>query len=288
MSENDGASASSGRQALTARSLDLSPRSRADLISEPPRPIVVVLGMHRSGTSLLSHMLHILGVDMADTTDHVSPKNRGGFWERPALVAIQDEVLDAIGRPIALPSHVLPFPPAWWRNKQVQALKPKLVDYLREELGKSSNPWGFKDPRTCRLLPLWSEVFRELNLEPVYVTAVRAPAEASVSMSQKSAARKLSVANGELMWLSYNYDVARYVTTKSQALMVDYADWFTDANAVARRLCDELGIGHDLSSADIDECVSSIVQADYRHQFAEEARAGSVAGTFYKSLTASN
>src|SRR3982751_5359505 len=66
------------------------------------RPIVVVLGMHRSGTSLLSNMLHMLGVDMADTTDHVSPKNPGGFWERPELVAIHDEILEAIGRPIAL------------------------------------------------------------------------------------------------------------------------------------------------------------------------------------------
>ena len=288
MSEQDGASASNDRQALTARSLDLQPRSRGEMVSEAPRPIVVVLGMHRSGTSLLSNILHVLGVDMADTTDHISPKNPGGFWERPALVAIHDEILQAIGRPIALPSHVLPFPPAWWRSKAVQALKPKLVGYVREELAKSSNPWGFKDPRTCRLLPLWWEIFRELNLEPVYVTAVRAPAEASVSMSQKSSARKLSVANGELMWLSYNYDVARYVTVKSRTVQVDYAEWFTDAQAVAGRLCEELGIGHDLSPAEIDECVTSIVQADYRNQFAETLPTGSVAGMFYKSLTASN
>ena len=141
---------------------------------------MVVLGMHRSGTSLLSNALHVLGVDMADETDHVSPKNPGGFWERPELVAIHDEILAAMGRPISLPSHVLPFRPAWWRAKEVQALKPKLKAYLREQLADSENPWGFKDPRTCRMLPLWREVFRELNLEPVYVVAVRRPAESSV------------------------------------------------------------------------------------------------------------
>lgn len=248
------------------------------------RPIVVVLGMHRSGTSLLSNMLHMLGVDMADTTDHVSPKNPGGFWERPELVAIHDEILEAIGQPIARPSHVLPFPAAWWRSKQVQALKPKLLAYVAGQLAKSANPWGFKDPRTCRLLPLWWEVFRELNLEPVYVNAIRAPDEAAVSMSQKSSLRKVSVANGELMWLSYNYDVARLVTLKSPALVVDYAEWFSDPSAVAERLCHRLGIGQDLSAGEIDECVSSIVKADYRHQFAEEVEDSSLAGMFYNSL----
>ena len=258
------------------------------LAAEAQRQIVVVLGMHRSGTSLLSNMLHVLGVDMADTTDHVSPKNPGGFWERPALVAIHDKILEAIGRPIALPSHVLPFPAAWWRSKAVQALKPKLIEYLRAELAKSSNPWGFKDPRTCRLLPLWQEIFREINVEPIFVNAVRAPSEASASMSQKSSARKMSVANGELMWLSYNYDVARYVTTRFRPIQVNYEDWFADANAVAHRLCDELGIGHDLSESEIAECVSSIVQPDYRHQFGEATSTGSVPAMFYKSLTASN
>jgi GT2 family glycosyltransferase/septal ring factor EnvC (AmiA/AmiB activator) len=286
-SSRDRLAGDSGKSGAVLRvGSDMLPARRP--VAETTRPIVVVLGMHRSGTSLLSNMLHVLGVDMADTTDHVSPKNPGGFWERPDLVAIHDEILDAIGRPIALPSHVLPFPPAWWRSKQVQALKPKLIDYVGGQLSNSSNPWGFKDPRTCRLLPLWWEVFRELNLEPLYVNGLRAPAEASVSMSQKSSVRKLSVANSELMWLSYNYDIARFVTLKSPSFVVDYAEWFSDPVAVAQRLCEQLGIGHDLSPDDIAECVASIVRPDYRHQFDQSAPTGSLAGMLYKSLAASN
>ena len=83
------------------------------------RPVVVVLGMHRSGTSLLSNVLQFLGVDMADTTDHTSPKNAGGFWERPELVAIHDEILAAIGRPIGV---VRPWVPWSKRLSQVQAV----------------------------------------------------------------------------------------------------------------------------------------------------------------------
>lgn len=244
---------------------DLKPVHAPDL--GPPRPIVVVLGMHRSGTSLLSNVLHSLGVDMADTSDHVSPKNAGGFWERPHLVAIQDEILAAIGRPIAKPSHVLPFPPAWWRSKEVQAIKPKLLAYVREQLS-SPMPWGFKDPRTCRLLPLWWEVFRELNLEPIYIHALRTPAEAAHSMSRKSSARRLSLATSELMWLSYNYDIARHVTLKRQPLVVDYDEWFEDAPAVTMRLADRLNIGGELSADELVEYARSTVRSEYRHHVA--------------------
>jgi GT2 family glycosyltransferase len=254
----------------------------------PTRPIVVVLGMHRSGTSLLSNVLHVLGVDMADTTDRVNEKNAGGYWERPEMFRLQDEILAALGRPIGVPSHVLPFPAAWWRRKEVQALKPKLMAYLNDQLSRSTNPWGFKDPRTCRLLPLWWEVFRELNVEPIYIHAIRAPAEAAVSMSQQSSARRISAATGELMWLSYNYDIARHVTLKGQALRVDYSEWFDDANAVARRLCEQLGIGQDLEPDELAECLSTIVQPDYRRQFANVTAGGSIAGLLYKSLTAEN
>ena len=270
-----------GQNVLLSRHDGPMPKNRGIATA---RPIVVVLGMHRSGTSLLSNVLHMLGVDMADTSDHVSPKNPGGFWERPELTAIHDEILEAIDRPIALPSHVLPFPPAWWRSKKVQAVKPKLIDYLQRELGKSINPWGFKDPRTCRLLPLWWEIFRELNLEPVYVVATRSPAESSVSMSQKSSARTLSIANGELMWLSYNYDIARHVMLKDPVIAVDYGEWFEGAVAVGERLARQFGIGEHLSPDELAECMLAIVHPEYRHEFAESPRDRSIAMMFYEAL----
>lgn len=246
------------------------------LVPASGRAIVVVLGMHRSGTSLLSNVLHFLGVDMADLTDHVSPKNAGGFWERPELTAIHDEILAAIERPISRAGHALPFPPGWWRRKEVQAIKPRLIAYLSEQLAKSSNLWGFKDPRTCRLLPLWWEVFRDMNLRPIYVHALRTPAEASASMAKKSKVRKVSVATSELMWLSYNYDILRYVTSERPPILVDYDEWFADGAIVARRLVEGLGIGSDLSLDDAAECVDTIVNGEYRHQV---AGGGDVAST---------
>src|SRR5437879_1951116 len=61
------------------------------------RPIVVVLGMHRSGTSLCSHVLSALGVDMADAIG-AQESNAKGHWERRQLVDLHDRILDHFSR----------------------------------------------------------------------------------------------------------------------------------------------------------------------------------------------
>src|SRR5213078_755085 len=50
-----------------------------------PAPFVVVLGMHRSGTSLCSHILRRLGIAIADQPD-IQPTNPKGQWERLEIV----------------------------------------------------------------------------------------------------------------------------------------------------------------------------------------------------------
>ncbi len=262
-------------------------RRRRDIETQNSRPVVVVLGMHRSGTSLLSNLLHYLGVDMADTTDHVSKRNASGFWERPELNRLQDEVLDAIGRPIGSPEHCLPLPPAWWRRKEVQAIKPRIVAFVEDELAKSTNLWGFKDPRTCRLLPLWWEIFRELDLTPIYVHALRAPAESAISMSLKNRLRSISATQGELMWIAYNYDILRYVALDNPTLTVDYEEWFADGALVARRLAEALGVGEDFTDEDLRECVASVVSPALRNHVAGQGEAVSrmpIASLLYEAM----
>src|SRR6478736_1242432 len=76
-------------EATTARS---PPEAR------PARQAIVVLGMSRSGTSLLTHLLHTLGARLpADLicADHGNPR---GHWEPRALVAINDAILLTLDR----------------------------------------------------------------------------------------------------------------------------------------------------------------------------------------------
>src|SRR5262245_49475138 len=80
-------------------------RDRITAISSAPhrRPIVLVVGMHRSGTSLCSHLLSTLGIDMADQIPgpgnaSTTPDNPRGHWERWEIVEFHDRILSLFNR----------------------------------------------------------------------------------------------------------------------------------------------------------------------------------------------
>ena len=254
---------------MTARSMQLRSNFRH---SAQGREIVRVLGMHRSGTSLLSNILHLLGVDMVDQPPHVSKKNETGFWERPDILALQDEILNALGTPVGSPLHAVPLKAGWWRNPEIRDLKRRLHDLTAEHLSRVRRPWGFKDPRTCRLLPLWGEILEELDVSPRFVWAVRHPAEAAASMSNKNPqARPIPVPQSEVMWLAYNYDILRYAG-RHWPIIVPYDAWFGDAVALAKELGQELDVMWRGSDHELEMALAELISADKRHHWAQHGK----------------
>ena len=235
--------------------------------AETPK-VVIVLGMHRSGTSLLANILHELGVDMVDGPTHHSIKNEAGFWERMDIVALHDEILSLIGAPVGSPRHAVSLPDGWWRDPAIAPLRKRLKDLAAETLARTEGPWGFKDPRTCRLLPMWKEILKELSLTPRFIWAVRHPAESSHSMSDKNPVhRPLTPAESELDWLAYNYDILKFAG-REIGHVVPYESWFDDAAATASRLISALGLPADAAARD----VSALIRKDLRHHKAASNR----------------
>lgn len=133
------------------------------------RPPTVVVGMHRSGTSLLVRLLDDLGLFIGrDPAAHSESRhfvtiNRwmleeiGATWDQPEAVeplADHPEVVDALA------THV--------RFLLSSPRSAGYMGWLRYLLtggpGEMDRPWGWKDPRTTLLLPVWSEVFPEARL----------------------------------------------------------------------------------------------------------------------------
>src|SRR5262249_1740037 len=71
---------------------------------------IVVLGMHRSGTSALAGMLHHLGVALGDELMPATADNPRGYWEHRDIVAINDRLMTELGRTW---HDVRPLPPMW-------------------------------------------------------------------------------------------------------------------------------------------------------------------------------
>jgi Sulfotransferase family len=130
----------------------------------PGRPPVILIGMHRSGTTLLAKLLDALGLFVGwrlAENHEASFFNRhnswllaaaGGRWDTPAPI---DHLLaDPVGRELAseylrgrlssLPALEFLGPARFLRRRSLLAL---------------AEPWGWKDPRTTVTLPIWLELF---------------------------------------------------------------------------------------------------------------------------------
>lgn len=127
--------------------------------------IHIVLGMHKSGTTLVSQILHHSGIDMGDFDESVS-YDRGNKYERASVLdldmdilgAPDDEVLDlGLRGPLQLSA----------------AQRARMRGIIADGQSRHAD-WGFKDPRLTLVYDLWAQELPEHRLIAVY----RDPAEA--------------------------------------------------------------------------------------------------------------
>jgi hypothetical protein len=253
---------------LTPQSLFIEPprRDRITAISNAVqrRPIVLVLGMHRSGTSLCSHLLSALGVDMADkipgpgATSPV-PANPRGHWERWEIVEFHDRILSLFNRDYLGRFHDFALPVAWWADPRVVQIRREMVAFLRQRMGDAY--FGFKDPRTVRLMPVWHQIINELKLAPKIVLCLRNPAQVARSLHARDG---LDLANGEYRWLVHTIDFFRYASN-FDFCAVEYEEWFDNPAANIEKLRKFLDLPWQQSESDLALLLSDVIDPSARH-----------------------
>ena len=132
---------------------------------------VLVVGMHRSGTSAIARGMAALSVYLGTDFLDAQPENPTGYWEDKGIVEIDERVLKALGLSW---DDVTPIEPADFRRWRLWRLRSAAARYIMRAFG-SYPLWGFKDPRTIRLLPFWQAVLSKCNVDDAYVVATRNP-----------------------------------------------------------------------------------------------------------------
>jgi len=143
---------------------------------------VCVLGMHRSGTSLVASIFEQLGVDFGRNLLHAMDNvNEKGFWEPRRMVEAHERLLGALDRAWY---DTVPLPEHWQESEAALVFKQDMKDWIISEF-QASNLFCLKDPRMCLFLPIWQTIFREIGIDVHYVVVERHPLEIGLSLMKR-------------------------------------------------------------------------------------------------------
>lgn len=236
-------------------------------VAKPPalsRQALLVLGMHRSGTSALTGTLAKLGATAPRSPMPGNEFNERGYWESHKLAILHDKLLQSAG---SRWSDWGRFNPDWFDSVEAGEFERHLEDMIVEEYG--DRPLLLiKDPRISRFLPLWLRVLDKLRMVPKVVVPVRHPEEVSQSLARRD---RFGRGKSRLLWLRHVLD-AESATRGLQRTFVSYDDLLADWKAQARRIGEELAIRWPRWSADTEVEVEQFLSAQLRHHVGAEAR----------------
>jgi hypothetical protein len=196
----------------------------------------VVLGMHRSGTSAITRTLNLLGLFLPGH-QMLAPKadNPLGYWEHAGIMQAHEEFFTRLGY-----RHYGPIGP-WnddvWQSEWVAPLEAALIEILQRDYLPHKH-WITKDPRTCRMLPVWLSVLERLDTEPSFLLMTRNPVEVAASLRARE---NLPEDFGHWLWLGHVLE-SEFLTRGRPRVFVTYEELLRDWSCVVARVADRLRI----------------------------------------------
>ena len=140
---------------------------------------VVVLGMHRSGTSAVTGVIDALGLPACRAEDRFPPRkwNARGNFESRSLTLFDEQLLNFLGGTWWAP----PMPPKGWADRLALEGWRITAEYLFG-VAHPTRAWVWKDPRACVLMPFWDRVLRS---DPLRIVVLRNPLESAASLNAR-------------------------------------------------------------------------------------------------------
>ena len=219
--------------------------------------VVAILGMHRSGTSLVGQMLDALGLPMGDDLLAANRFNERGYFEDSVTVKIHDELLNALGRPWSGVRSTFPLPEDWLSAEETKSALKQLRDRIEKQT--VGGIWAVKDPRMTRLFPMWQKLSGEMDFRLLTIVCVRSPDAVARSLRERDG---IPDSMGELLWMMQNYELLKALDGSADCI-VGYEDWFNKPEENLSRLIRVAGLKVDAEKK--GSIISSVVATELRH-----------------------
>jgi GT2 family glycosyltransferase len=225
------------------------------------KKLIIVIGMHRSGTSTVMNALACLGVSLGDNLLPPGVDNPKGFFEDKSVNDLNIEMLDAIGQ-------------TWFSLSLVSdADIDKLIALgyvekaitLLSDKTRTTTVFGFKDPRVSKLLKFWKLTFARMHCDVQYVLCLRHPLSVANSLLKRN---KLPIQKGYLLWLSYNLSIVNE-SQDLRLIALDYDRLIESPIAHIQYLAEQLGFAVDMDLA--NQFANEFLDKELRHTTFDES-----------------
>jgi hypothetical protein len=225
-------------------------------IGRPRRTIVTVLGA-RSGTSALAGTLGIVGCTLPRNLMAANWANAKGYFEPEDIAAAHDRILASVGSSW---SDWREFPFYWFGSANAQQSRDELASVFEKNYGDAALT-VLKEPRMCRILPLWDQVYRKLEADPVFCFIDRNPLEVATSLQARDGS---SIEQGLLYYIRNHLD-AEFATRSGHRTFVSYDALLADWRATISFVSETLDVTFSTSEKQCAE-VDYFLEGDLRHQ----------------------
>lgn len=199
---------------------------------------VIVLGMHRSGTSAVMRLCNLLGVKIGGKVLPPKDDNEAGFWEHQDVVDLHEKILAEAG--------------SSWDDtrsplKDLHEFSKDLKKIIKRDFGNIPL-WGVKDPRLSICLPLWIQVLKDLEVGPLFILVARDPKSVALSLQKRDG---FSVDKSLLLWSKYTLD-SELNSRGYKRTFITFEQLTKDWKGTARKIATDLNISwiNDFKIAD--------------------------------------
>ena len=221
------------------------------------RHLLIVLGMHRSGTSALTGAFAKSGALPGMQLMPATADNPEGYWECAPVVRLNDLILQRLG---ARWDSVAPLPAGWMAIPAVEALRNDAAQIIATQFGDAKFA-VLKDPRLCRLLPFWRDPFAAAGFTLSCALMVRRPMEVAASLARRD---QFAPEKSLALWYSHLVDAERDSRGLPRSTIA-YDALLADSTGVLARVCEEAAFPLKASAAQ-KKAAADLVQPDLKRQ----------------------
>jgi hypothetical protein len=218
------------------------------------RVAILVLGTHRGGTSVTAGLLSRAGCAAPRTPMPSNSWNETGYFESAVLSLFNDQLLRALGT--TWDAYTRPDR-EWLNSDTAAAMRVEARELVRSEFGDAQR-FVLKDPRICRIVPFWLQVFEAERVTPKAVLVIRPPFDVARSLRARD---NLPLPLGALVWLRHLLE-AEAATRTMPRTWAPYVDTLRDWRQGLQRMSVDL---HETWSPTVDSPGDGFVNETLSH-----------------------